>query len=371
MKSSGSSFSPMLLVTPPVPHAAWRAEGLLSRARWIRSLVGLFVCSMVVMLIGLSFGNQSISFGDGLHILLKAFGGTGVDAEHDPTSAILLQVRLPRVLLAYCVGAALGAVGAVLQALLRNPLADPYVLGISSGATLGAALAIYCGGAVVVAGISTLPLFAMLGGLLVMLLVYRIAATSGGLPVHTLLLTGVIFNAICSALVMFLSAIMEPNRSYGLLSWLMGTLTAPSGPVLSVIGISVGLGLLVLVKHGQVLNILTVGEDMAATLGVEVERVKRTVFAVASVMTGLVVAVSGMIGFVGMMVPHAVRAVSGSDHRLLVPASAFVGGMFLVLADLLARTLAAPNEIPVGVLTALVGGPFFLYLLATRKGVGV
>lgn len=204
-----------------------------------------------------------------------------------------------------------------------------------------------------------------------MLLVYRIAARSGGLPVHTLLLTGVIFNAICSALVMFLSAIMEPNRSYGLLSWLMGTLTAPSGPVLSVIGISVGLGLLVLVKHGQVLNILTVGEDMAATLGVEVERVKRTVFAVASVLTGLVVAVSGMIGFVGMMVPHAVRAVSGSDHRLLVPASAFVGGMFLVLADLLARTLAAPNEIPVGVLTALVGGPFFLYLLATRKGVGV
>jgi iron complex transport system permease protein len=255
-----------------------------------------------------------------------------------------------------------------LQALLRNPLADPYVLGISSGAALGAGVAILMGLGTAVVAALTLPLCAFIGGLLSIIIVYRIAASYGYLPIHTLLLAGVILNAVFSALIMFITSMMDPNRSFGMMAWLMGTLSGPDYPALLSLATYLGAGTFILFRQAGALNVLTLGEESAKSLGVEVETVKKTVFLAAALLTGAVVAFSGLIGFVGMVVPHAVRMVIGADHRLLLPASALIGGAFLMLADTLARTLLAPGEIPVGVVTALAGGPFFIYLLMSRKG---
>jgi iron complex transport system permease protein len=215
---------------------------------------------------------------------------------------------------------------------------------------------------------STVPLCAFIGGLISIVLVYRIAAVYRHLSVHTLLLAGVILNAIFSALIMFITSIVEPNRSFGMMAWLMGTLTGPTFPVLGFLAVYVGIGSLVLLRQGRALNLLSLGEEVARSLGLEVERVKKIIFLTSALLTGAAVSVSGLIGFVGMVVPHGVRLVLGLDHRLLLPASVMVGGMFLVLADTVARTIMAPAEIPVGVVTALVGGPVFIYLLVLRKG---
>jgi iron complex transport system permease protein len=180
-------------------------------------------------------------------------------------------------------------------------------------------------------------------------------------------LAGVILNAILTAFIMFITSIMEPNRSAGLMAWLMGSLTAPNYPALGIFLLYVVFVLAILMHKAQSLNMLTLGEETARSLGVETEGIKKQLFALTALLTGAIVSVSGMIGFVGMVVPHAVRLVIGSDHRLLLPASALVGGMFLAVADTIARTIMAPAEIPVGIVTALTGGPFFLYLLLWRK----
>jgi iron complex transport system permease protein len=203
--------------------------------------------------------------------------------------------------------------------------------------------------------------------LLALFVVYRMAATYERLPIHSLLLAGVILNAIFSALIMFITSIMEPNRSFGMMAWLMGTLTAPAYPTLMVLSFYLLGGLFLLYRQARVLNILALGEEAARSLGVDTEKSKRFIFVLAALVTGAVVSVSGMIGFIGMVIPHAVRLVIGADHRLLLPASALVGGMFLMGADTLARTLLSPAEIPVGIITALAGGPFFVYLLLWRK----
>jgi iron complex transport system permease protein len=212
-----------------------------------------------------------------------------------------------------------------------------------------------------------LPFFGFVGGLLSLLLIYRLAQSKGRLPIHSLLLAGVILNAILTAFIMFITSIMEPNRSAGLMAWLMGSLTAPNYPALSIFLLYVLCVLAILMRKAQSLNMLTLGEETARSLGVETEGIKKQLFALTALLTGAIVSVSGMIGFVGMVVPHAVRLVIGSDHRLLLPASALVGGMFLAVADTIARTIMAPAEIPVGIVTALTGGPFFLYLLLWRK----
>jgi iron complex transport system permease protein len=325
--------------------------------------------SLLAMIVSLRFGAEDISLLDTANILLRLFqeGQAGVESA-GTAGVILVHVRLPRVLLAFMVGNALAAVGVGLQALLRNPLADPYVLGISSGAALGAAIAILLGIGTTVLGLSALPLCAFAGGLLSIVVVYRIAASYGRLPVHTLLLTGVILNAIFSALIMFVTSIMDPNRSFGMMSWLMGVLTSPAYSSLAVLAAYLATGMVVLAGQARALNLLTLGEESAWSLGVEVETVKKVVFLTSALLTGAVVSVSGLIGFVGMIIPHAVRMILGADHRLLLPASALVGGTFLVAADTIARTALAPGEIPVGVVTALVGGPFFIYLLMCRRG---
>ena len=347
----------------------WRRVGtILTHRRWLGMIGALAAASVAICILCLQFGATRVDLATLLSVMTQLLtAGNAEAAGGDTAATIMMHIRLPRVLMGFVVGGSLAAVGVTLQALLRNPLADPYVLGVSSGAALGAALAMLLGIGASMMLLPVLPLCGFAGGLLALLLIYRLAQSQGRLPVHSLLLAGVILNAILTALIMFITSIMEPNRSAGLMAWLMGSLTAPGYPALGVL-VAYAVLVLALVMHkAHALNVLTLGEETARSLGIETERIKKQLFVLTALLTGAVVSVSGMIGFVGMVVPHAVRLVVGSDHRLLLPASALVGGMFLVISDTLARTILAPAEIPVGIVTALAGGPFFLYLLLWRK----
>lgn len=368
--TGSEGLTPALPVSPlPEVMAHWHRTGaMLTRRRWGLVLSGLLLASAAVIVLCSQFGAVSVQLAEVLAALRHVLTTGSLDTSSLGTSGVIfLQVRLPRVLMGFLVGGALAAVGVTLQALLRNPLADPYVLGVSSGAALGASLAMLLGIGTTVLLLPLLPLFGFVGGLFALVLIYRLAQSQGRLPIHSLLLAGVILNAILTALIMFITSIMEPNRSAGLMAWLMGSLTAPGYPALGVIVLYVVFVSAVLMHKAQVLNILTQGEEMARSLGIDTECVKKQLYVLTALVTGAVVSVSGMIGFVGMVVPHVVRMLFGSDHRLLLPASALVGGMFLVVSDTIARTIFAPAEIPVGIVTALAGGPFFLYLLLWRK----
>lgn len=352
----------------PSPGATSFHQAVLTAPRWSWIMGVLSLATILLGLVCLQFGAQPIGFGEMARIVVRAINIGESDGEViGATGVILWQVRLPRVLLGFEVGCCLASVGVALQALLRNPLADPYVLGVSSGAALGASLAVLFGIGTTFLAASALPACGFAGGLVALLVVYRMAATYERLPIHSLLLAGVILNAIFSALIMFVTSIMEPNRSFGMMAWLMGTLTAPAYPALMTLSLYLLAGLFLLFKRARLLNILALGEESARSLGVDTEMAKRSLFVVSALLTGAVVSFSGMIGFVGMVIPHAVRLAIGADHRLLLPASALVGGMFLMGADTLARTLLSPAEIPVGIITALAGGPFFVYLLIWRK----
>ena len=340
----------------------------LTRSRWWAWVSSAWVLALVVFVGCLGFGTESIPYFRIVAVVMSSVVGQSLEqVTGDPISVILLQVRMPRVLLAFFVGGSLAMVGVALQALLRNPLADPFVIGISSGAALGAAIALLFGIGISAWGVSALPVCAFAGALLSLMIMYRISSAQYGFSVYTLLLAGVVLNAIFSAFIMFLTSIAEPNRAFGMYAWLMGTLTGPDWPTLGILLLYLGVGLVILGMHAQSLNLLTLGEETARSLGVEVERVKKRVFLAAALLTGAVVAFSGIIGFVGLIIPHAVRLVVSADHRLLLPVAGLVGGMFLMMADTVARTALSPSEFPVGVMTALVGGPIFLWLLTKNQ----
>ena len=345
---------------------AWR--GTLTRSRWWLWVSAACVLTVLVFIGCLGLGTQAIAYSTIIAVLMGAVAGSSIEQGlSDPTSTILLQVRMPRVVLAFLVGGSLAMVGVALQALLRNPLADPFVIGISSGAALGAAIALLFGLGISVGSLSALPICAFAGALLSLTIMYRISSAQFGFSVYTLLLAGVVLNAIFSAFIMFLTSIADPNRAFGMYAWLMGTLTGPDWPTLGILVLYLGAGLVILGMHAQSLNLLTLGEETARSLGVEVERVKKMIFLAAALLTGAVVSFSGIIGFIGLIIPHAVRLVVSADHRLLLPVAGLVGGIFLMLADTVARTALSPSEFPVGVITALVGGPIFLWLLTTRQ----
>jgi len=343
-------------------------KAILTMPRWLSVMATLSTAAIVLTLVCLQMGTQYVSLAEVGRIIGRAFGvgETGANGS-SITDTIVLQLRMPRVLLGFLVGSSLASVGVILQALLRNPLADPYILGVSSGAALGVSLAVLFGLGGMAWLIPTLPIYGFFGGLLALMVLYRMSATYDRLPVHSVLLAGVILNAIFAALIMFITSIMEPNRAFGMMAWLMGSLTATADQTLLALSIYLALCLAWLFKQVNVLNILTLGEEPARSLGVDTERAKRGILMTAALVTGAVVSVSGMIGFIGMVVPHAVRLVLGADHRLLLPASALVGGMVLMTADTFARSVFAPSELPVGIMTALAGGPFFIYLLVWRK----
>lgn len=285
---------------------------------------------------------------------------------------ILVRLRVPRVLVALFVGGALAACGAAFQGLLRNPLASPFVLGVSGGGSLGAVLAILLGVSTVgVFGIdlSTRPVFAFAGCFAALVAIWAIAQRRGHLVPQTLLLAGVVANAFFLSLLGYLNYLATPQQAQEILRWMMGGLYGQtlSGALLTG-ALTIG-GAVWLTALGRDLNVLSLSEETARRLGVPVDRVRRRVFVLASLMTGAAVAVSGPIGFVGLFVPHGVRLVFGPDHRLLVPASYLAGGAFLALADTAARVLSAPAELPVGLVTAAVGAPCFILLLV-RSGSG-
>jgi iron complex transport system permease protein len=280
--------------------------------------------------------------------------------------SVIVELRVARFLLAIVAGAGLSVSGVIFQALFRNPLAEPYVLGVSSGAGLGAAVAILCGLAALSAW--SVPAIAFAGALGTIFLVYGLARDrSGAAPVHTLLLSGVMVNAVFGSLLMFLVSLSTSDALHNVIWWLLGSLQVLEWSLLPAPAIVVASGLVVTVVLSRDLNVITLGEEPAAHLGLNVERTKTLFLLLASLMTGATVAACGLIGFVGLIVPHSVRLAIGPDHRRLVPASALAGATFLVMADSFARTVMAPTEIPIGVVTALLGGPFFFFLLRRKR----
>ncbi|MHC4642520.1 MAG: FecCD family ABC transporter permease [Planctomycetota bacterium] len=331
-------------------------EMLTSRKLAIRVVICLAVLALVM---GLSavIGAQKIS-------LRKVFAGPGEVPGENIDYEIFVGVRLPRVILAALVGMALACSGVVLQAILRNPLADPYILGISSGAGLGVITAIISGISWGFWGGSPIAVFAFAGALGTVWLVWGIGHLTGKSQVINLLLAGVVINAFFSAMIMFLTSIAKSDQVHSTIFWLMGNITEKS---ISVLGLSAGCilaGIFALFCISQRLNVLTLGEDEARGLGVDTAKTKLIAFGFAAFVTAIAVSLSGLVGFVGLIIPHGVRLVFGPDHRQLLPVSGIIGGAFLVAADTLARTVVAPAQLPVGVITAIAGGPCFLFLLA-------
>jgi iron complex transport system permease protein len=284
------------------------------------------------------------------------------------SSQILLKIRLPRIILAALVGAALACAGVILQAILRNPLADPYILGISSGAALGVITAMVLGVSISFWAGSTISLFAFSGALGTVWLVWFIGHfASGGGAVTSLLLAGVVINAFFSAIIMFLTSIAKSDQVRTTALWLMGNITDKDTGILVLSGLFIISGIIILISIASSLNVLSLGYAEAKALGVNTTKIKFIAFAVSAFITAISVSMTGLIGFVGLIVPHGVRLVCGPDHRQLIPISAFTGAAFLVIADTIARSVFAGSELPVGVITALIGGPFFLILLARHS----
>ncbi|HEX8907441.1 MAG TPA: iron ABC transporter permease, partial [Longimicrobiaceae bacterium] len=290
----------------------------------------------------------------------------GVRGTGDATTvAIVRRLRLPRAVLAAMVGGSLAASGATFQALLRNPLAEPYILGISGGAAVGAVFAIALGGVAATAGI--VAICALAGAVAAIVLVFRIAAVVGrALDTRILLLAGVVVGAFFNACILLALTFADADAFRSAIFWIMGSFSGATWRGIALLAAAMLPGLAVLMALARPLNLLSVGEETAAYLGTRVERTKLLAYGTASLLTAGAVAVSGVIGFVGLVVPHVVRMLWGPDHRFLIPASVLLGATFVVLADTLARTAAAPTELPIGVVTAFVGVPFFVWLLRRR-----
>jgi iron complex transport system permease protein len=322
-------------------------------SRWGLAVI-LVALLLVSVLLGVRFGSVHLSTAD----VLSALAGRGTPAHRQ----IVMDIRFPRVLLAALVGGGLGLAGATFQALLRNPLAEPYILGISGGASVGAVLVLALG----LAGEASwlLPLAAFAGALLAIVLVFRVATASGrGMDVRVLLLAGVVIAAFFSACIAFILSVSQARTVQSAVLWIMGSLAGASWKGVALAAAYTLPAAVVLLTLARSLNLMAIGEETAHYLGTDVERVKRAALGLAALVTAAGVAVAGVIGFVGLVVPHAVRLAVGSDHRALLPLSFLGGATFLVLSDVVAQVVLAPTQVPVGVITAFVGVPLFLFLL--------
>ncbi len=335
----------------------------LKKVLFISTLLTLLL--VLIILLSITIGSVKVGPLRSISILLQAIlGMEGPGTETEKT--IVLSLRVPRALLAGLVGAGLSISGTIFQALLRNPLADPYILGVSSGSAVGAIVAILMGLGTLSFG---LPLASFIGALLTILIVFYFGRQEGKIHPNTLLLAGVIVSSFLSALIMFFLSISQREELHTIIFWLMGDFSFSNYQAIRLILPYVLSAFLLLYVHARQFNLILSGEESALQLGVDVERLKLISYLGASLITAASVSMCGLIGFVGLIVPHSVRLVFGPDHRLLLPASALVGASFLIASDTLGRTLLAPVELPVGVITAAFGGPFFIYLLRTRKAV--
>ncbi len=330
-------------------------------------LLLLLLLLLISMVLSASIGVADISSADTGRIILERVLGISAGEEvEDSWRAIILNIRLPRVILGLLVGASLATAGVAFQGLLQNPLADPYTIGVSSGAAVGATLAFLLPLAGLVPQVLVVPVFGFLGGGAALFAVYQLAKVGGKVPVVTLLLAGVVISSFLSAIISILM-IFAGEALRGIFFWLAGGLAGRGWSHVAIITPYFLLGSSILFFYTRDLNLILMGEEAASSLGVEVERVKKIVLIAASGVTAAAVSVSGMIGFAGLIVPHAMRIVVGPDHRYLLPASALAGGIFLIWADVFARMFLAPSEIPVGIITAFLGAPFFMYLLRKKR----
>ncbi|MFH1288156.1 MAG: iron ABC transporter permease [bacterium] len=324
---------------------------------WISSILILLIILLFVIILSLLVGSAGIPFKNIISVILEGRGTTEY--------SIIFDIRLPRVILGFAVGGALSLAGVILQGMFRNPLVEPYTLGISGGAALGVCLNIVLGLNRKL-GVSFLPLFGFFGSGLVITLIYWLSAKKGVIRLQGLLLIGVMISFISSSLVMFIMAVASAADLHGIIFWMMGSLDSSNWTLIKLMAFVSVLCFAVSLLFSQDLNALSLGEEDAAHLGINTENIKKWLFLISSLLTGCAVSVAGSIGFVGLIVPHLMRLFVGRDYRILLPASFLAGGIFLILCDTLARTVISPLELPVGVITGIIGGSLFVYVL-TRK----
>lgn len=342
------------------------------RTGWLVKLLIWAIPTLLLLfftvVVSVSLGSANLSLTVVWQIIIShAFPFLDIEKSWPDTADIIVwQIRMPRVFLAIIVGAALSAAGVTYQGILRNPLADPYILGVSSGASFGAALVIFFGLQTTLFGQWTLPIVAFVSGVITLLVVYRLALVGKKLQIGTLILSGVILQAFLGAGLSLLLAKSEEKMGQ-IMFWLMGSLSLSDWSSGLIIAPYVFIGILIIYLFSREMNILSLGEQNAQHLGVNVKVIRIVLLLTASLIAGAAVAVSGIIGFVGLVVPHIMRSLCGTDHRILLPLSALAGSILLIGADTLARTIMQPSELPIGVITALLGAPFFAYLLRKRK----
>ena len=327
----------------------------------------LAVLLPVVAIVSLSVGTISIPLSDILNALFAITSGGG---ENFQFNSIILDIRLPRMLLALLVGAVLAVLGTVMQGLFRNPLADPSLVGVSGGASVGASVVIVLVGAVAspLAGLSLISLGAFIGGVISTLIVYRVATSGMGTSVTTMLLAGIAIGAIAGAINSLLSYFSDNQMLRQISVWQMGNLGGANWLKVGIMAVVSGLMLLILSSQAKPLNALLLGESEARHLGIDVQKVKRKLIFLTALGVGVSVALAGLIGFIGLIIPHIVRLLIGPDHRWLLPTTALAGASLLMIADSIARVVVLPAELPTGILTALLGAPFFIALLIRQRG---
>jgi iron complex transport system permease protein len=328
---------------------------LIYRVAWLLVLTGAL---LGVSIFSLCIGPAGIPFKKIIHLIFEGKGTTEY--------SILFDIRLPRIILGFAVGGALSLAGVMLQGMFRNPLVEPYTLGISGGAALGVCLNILLG-LHHKFSILSLPLSGFLGGVLIIAMVYTLSIRRGILKMQGLLLTGVMISFISSSLIMLIMAVSRVEDLHGIIFWIMGSLGEPNWVLIRIMTVVFILGLFASYLFWRDLNAISIGEEEAIHLGIDINKTKRSLFLFSSLLTGCAVSVCGIIGFVGLVVPHLVRMFVGGDHRILLISASLVGGIFLILSDTLARTIIAPLELPVGVITGIIGGSIFVYFLNKRQ----
>ena len=340
------------------------------RKKWQLIHMGLVLGLFLSVIVATTLGTANIGFLESIRMVIHKIPlmDRFIDVSHIPKNYLVIvqDIRLPRILLSILVGIILSISGVTFQGMLKNPMADPFIIGISSGAALGATLGIVLkiqGGFF---GISSISVLAFIGALMTTLLVYNLAKIKTKVPVTTLLLAGIAVGQFFTAIISFLMVLSSSDMNR-IIFWTLGSFSTKSWDQVKMIFIPVILGWGIIRFFAKDLNAMLLGEESAQHLGVEVERTKKTLLILNAFLVALAVSVSGIIGFVGLIIPHVVRLIIGPDHRILIPAAGLVGGIFMLMADTVARLLIAPMEIPVGIVTALFGGPFFIYILRQKK----
>jgi iron complex transport system permease protein len=338
------------------------------------NIIALICILMVAIIFSVSIGSADLSFADSLKLVAakipfigRYFDNTGLAAKYE---VIVWRVRMPRIAMSALVGAALSLVGATFQGIFRNPLADPHVLGVSSGAAFGATIGMLSGVSIGFMGLGTVGALAFIGAIVTVFVVYNISKISGRISVTGMLLTGTAISTFLSSLISLLMT-FHHDQIDKVYMWTMGSFSSASWTKVGFLAAFVFIGASVLMWYAPKLNIIMMGDDDAKCLGIDVDKVRRHMIIAASLLVAAAVSVSGIIGFVGMIIPHCTRLIAGADNKKLMPYSFLVGAIFVTLCDTVARTVAAPTEIPVGIITAMFGAPYFIMLVAKGRKRGV